>query len=136
MAQRNTFQKSMTLKAVLNLANHPTAEDVYNYVHRQYPQISRTTVYRNLNKLCEGGQLYRVKVFGSADRYDHRTGGHYHFICNECGQLCDLELPYMDQINRMCAGMDGRQINDHQILFDGVCRDCLEKAKNRLKSKR
>lgn len=134
--QRNTFQKTLTLNSVLALADHPTADDVYRYLHRQYPQISRTTVYRNLNKLCESGELLRVKVFGSADRYDHRTDYHYHFICNECGQLCDLDIPYMESINEMCAGIGGRQVNAHQILFDGVCGDCLKKANNRLNSKR
>ena len=57
MNQRNTFQRTVTLDAVHTLANHPTADDVYNFVHEKYPQISRTTVYRNLNKLCDSNDL-------------------------------------------------------------------------------
>ena len=132
MQQRNTFQKAMTLDAVTRLANHPTADEVYDFIKDKYPQISRTTVYRNLNKLVDLGELARVKVSGSADRFDHNLTPHYHFICNECGDLCDLDLPYIEEINNMCQGLGGRQINAHQIMFDGICKECLEKVNNRL----
>jgi len=129
MNQRNTFQRTLTLDAVHALANHPTADDVYNYVHSKYPQISRTTVYRNLNKLCDSHDLSRVKIFGSADRFDHNLHSHYHFICDECGSVSDLDVPYMDNINDMFAGIGGRQVNAHQILFDGLCECCVNKSK-------
>lgn len=129
MNQRNTFQRTLTLDAVHTLANHPTADDVYNYVHSKYPQISRTTVYRNLNKLCDSHDLSRVKIFGSADRFDHNLYSHYHFICDECGAVSDLDVPYMDSINDMFAGIGGRQVNAHQILFDGLCECCVNKSK-------
>ncbi len=130
MNQRNTFQRTLTLDAVFALANHPTADDVYNYLHQQYPQISRTTVYRNLNKLCDSNDLARVKIFGSADRFDHNLIPHYHFKCNICGEVCDLNIPYMVEINDMCHGIGGREVNAHQILFDGTCKSCLEKSKH------
>ena len=126
MQQRNTFQKAMTLDAVMRLANHPTADMVYDFIKEKYPQISRTTVYRNLNKLCDLGELARVKVSGSADRFDHNLAPHYHFICNECGDMCDLDIPYLEQINNMAQGLGGRQINAHQIMFDGLCPDCAK----------
>ncbi len=127
MQQRNTFQLSLTLDAVLHLSNHPTADMVYEHVKQQYPQISRTTVYRNLNKLVETGKLHRVKVSDSADRFDHTQHKHYHFICSKCGDLSDLELEYHDHINAMAQGLGGRRINDHRITFDGLCQKCLEK---------
>ncbi len=125
MQQRNTFQKDLTLNAVKQLANHPTADMVYDYVKTQYPQISRTTVYRNLNKLVALGELTKVKVAESADRFDHKLCSHYHFVCNECGDLSDLEIEYHGHINEMVQGIGGRKINDHQIMFDGLCRRCL-----------
>ena len=127
MNQRNTFQRTATLEAVYELANHPTADDVYNLVHQKYPQISRTTVYRNLNKLCDSNDLLKVKIFGSADRFDHNLHSHYHFKCDECGDVSDLDMPYIESINEMFANIGGRKVNNHQILFDGLCKDCLEK---------
>lgn len=129
MNQRNTFQRTLTLDAVHALANHPTADDVYNFVHTKYPQISRTTVYRNLNKLCDSNDLLRVKIFGAADRFDHNIHSHYHFRCDECGEVCDLDVPYMESINEMFAGIGGRKVNAHQILFDGLCPECQKNSK-------
>lgn len=128
MCERNTMQRTMTLKAVAHLKNHPTADEVYDYVREENPHISRATVYRNLNKLCDCGKLARVKISGSADRFDHNLGAHYHFMCNSCKKVVDLDIPYMDSINDMCC-IDGRQVNAHQILFDGICKECLEKCK-------
>ncbi len=131
MQQRNTFQQALTLDAVKHLACHPTADMVYDYIKEAYPQISRTTVYRNLNKLADNGILTRVKVSGSADRFDHFLEKHYHFICNDCGCLSDLEVPYHNDINKLVEGLGGRQINAHQIMFDGLCKNCLEKTKSK-----
>ncbi len=125
MQQRNTFQKTMTMDAVTHLANHPTADMVYDYIRQHYPNISRTTVYRNLNKLAALGRLTKVKVAESADRFDHKLEAHYHFVCTNCGRLSDLEVEYHAHINDMVQGLGGRQINAHQILFDGLCPDCL-----------
>ncbi len=126
MAQRNTAQQTATLCAVRALANHPTADRVYRYVHTLNPRISRATVYRNLNKLCLAGQLTRVKIPGSADRFDHRTCPHYHFICEKCGKVEDMDIEYMEQINRMSRGIGGRKVNRHTILFEGICARCLD----------
>lgn len=128
MQKRNTFQKALTLDAVMALANHPTAEEVYIQVSTQYPEISRATVYRNLNHLCESGTLYRVKISGSADRFDHHNLPHYHFKCNQCGTVSDLDLPYMEDVNERCEKLSGNKLNAHQIFFDGICKDCLKKS--------
>ena len=127
MTQRNTRQMAVTLNAVRALADHPTADRVYDYIHTSHPKVSRATVYRNLSKLCRMGSVRRVKIPGSADRFDHNLTPHYHFICSVCGNLEDLDLPYMENINRLCRNLGGRKVNRHTILFDGVCADCLGK---------
>ena len=56
---RSTVQKRAILEAVLDLDNHPTADQVYETVVHEIPDISRTTVYRALEHgQCDGdGQL-------------------------------------------------------------------------------
>ena len=128
MTQRNTRQMAVTLDAVKTLACHPTADQVYDYIHTGHPHVSRATVYRNLNKLCRAGQIQRVKLSGGADRFDHTLRPHYHFVCGVCGKVEDLDLPYIDDINDMCQNLGGRLVNRHRIVFDGVCADCLKKG--------
>lgn len=128
MQTRNTFQKALTFDAVKALKNHPTADEVYNFVSMQYPEISRATVYRNLNYLCDVGNVYRVKVADGADHFDHYTEPHYHFLCSSCGKVTDIVLPYMEDINAQCEALSGCTITDHQIFFEGFCKGCSAKT--------
>ena len=71
MAKRNTIQRQLVIAAVRFLADHPTAEEVYDRITMEYPDISKGTVYRNLNSLVESGLLGKVSVPSGADRFDH-----------------------------------------------------------------
>lgn len=62
MAKRNTIQRQLVIAAVRFLADHPTAEEVYDRITMEYPDISKGTVYRNLNSLVESGLLSKVSV--------------------------------------------------------------------------
>ena len=74
MAKRNTIQRQLVIAAVRFLADHPTAEEVYDRITMEYPDISKGTVYRNLNSLVESGLLGKVSVPSGADRFDHIFG--------------------------------------------------------------
>lgn len=128
MQTRKTFQKTLTFDAVTALKNHPTADEIYSYIVKQYPEISRATVYRNLNYLCDIGDVYRVKISGAADHFDHNATPHYHFRCSICGDVTDINLPYMENINSACAGASGNQVTAHQIFFEGKCKNCTGKV--------
>ena len=54
---RNTKQRAVVLDAVRSLHNHPTSADIYDVVHRDYPNVSRATVYRNLSVLSDRGEV-------------------------------------------------------------------------------
>ena len=68
MQTRNTLQKDIILRAVNKLRDHPTADMVYEEVVREYPRISKATVYRNLNQMAKLGQIHKVQIPNSADR--------------------------------------------------------------------
>ena len=48
MQERQTKQKTIIYDALMTL-DHPTATEVYSYVHEQYPSVSRATVFRVLS---------------------------------------------------------------------------------------
>jgi len=127
MQTRQTFQKALTLDAVKTMQNHPTADQVYAFVAEKYPEISRATIYRNLNQLSEAGEISRVKNPCGADRFDHITHSHHHFICQKCHQLTNVEIPDISHLVHLCAQQTGAQVSESQLFFGGVCRDCAEK---------
>lgn len=129
MAQfRNTAQKEEVYSALVRLADHPTADEVYDFVHLSAPKISRATVYRVLNQLAESGQALRVAVPGGAARFDHRTMPHDHVRCTVCGKVCDvIDGPELSIDYSRVSAMDFK-ITGHSIIFDGLCRQCEETA--------
>ena len=50
---RLTPQRQAILEAVRQAGDHVTPEQVYETVHTQQPAISRATIYRTLDFLCE-----------------------------------------------------------------------------------
>ena len=78
---------------------HPTAETVYLDIKEEFPNISLGTVYRNLNLLADMGEILRISLGNGPDRYDGRTSPHYHFICSQCGQVLDMDIGPMPEID-------------------------------------
>ena len=126
MFKRNTIQRKLVLEAVNRLKSHATAEEVYDEVVREYPHISRGTVYRNLKQLSEAGEIRKLEVPGGADRYDHRTFSHYHVRCVKCGRVFDVEMDYIEHLEQSIRDDHGFIINGHDIMFRGICPECRE----------
>lgn len=128
MKKRNTIQGQLVLNAVKHLSNHPTADDVYSYVEKLYPNISKATVYRNLNSLAEDGMLTKISVPDGADRFDHTLEKHYHIKCMECKEFMDLDLDYMRELDDKVSQLSGCKILSHDIAFKGICPKCIDKT--------
>ena len=125
MQTRNTFQKALTLDAVREMQNHPTADQVYAHVAEKYPEISRATIYRNLNQLSEAHLIERFKNPYGADHYDHIVTPHYHFVCKNCGKIMNVELDLTDRhMEDICREKTGLNVTGHLLVFEGFCEDC------------
>ena len=104
---------------------HLSAEEVYAGLRPQYPRLSMGTVYRNLHILVDQQKL-RVIHFGSGqDRYDTRLDPHYHFLCRQCQDLCDLGMPVNADLERQVQAFAvGLKIEHHFLVFGGLCTEC------------
>ena len=122
MKQRNTIQKMLIIDAVKSSKEHPTAEQIYSAVAEKCPNISRGTVYRNLNLLASEGDILRVPVPNGPDRFDSTTRPHCHCCCLDCGRVYDYELPHGVEL-----GEEMNQdflVRDYELMINGWCREC------------
>ena len=124
--KRNTIQCSLVLEAVRKLQCHATADEIYEAIVRDHPTISRGTVYRNLQRLTEMGQIRKREVPGGADRYDHLCHDHYHLKCTRCGRLFDVDMEYMADLENSIKNTRGFQFTGHDIIFRGICPECQQ----------
>lgn len=130
---RNTLQQQIISDTVKSMTNHPSPDEVFKKVHDSYPTIGRATVYRVLNKLADKGEILRIKVPGSADRYDFRTDDHIHLHCRVCDSVTDAEFPeayeLLNQLRKVLSKdhssqIDGFKTEGAVLSFHGICSKC------------
>jgi len=121
---RRTKQKEAILEVLRDTTSHPTADWVYNEVRKEIPNISLGTVYRNLRLLCESGEILELDLCGTLARFDARQDNHYHFRCEKCGRVFDVDLPVDEEIDRRAAQKTGFEVSFHRLEFRGVCKNC------------
>ncbi|MEG1924704.1 MAG: transcriptional repressor [Ruthenibacterium sp.] len=127
MEKRNTIQKQLVLDAVAALANHPTADAVYDVIAKTHPTVSKATVYRNLGSLSEDGRLRHIRMPGGADRFDHCLTDHCHIECTRCGALADAPIVHETTLDSTVASETGFTNVSHDTVYHGICPQCSKK---------
>lgn len=128
IVQRDTHQRKVIRDLLCEDRTHPTADEVYERAREVLPNISRGTVYRNLGVLSENGEILHLKVPVGPDHYDSTLTGHYHFLCRCCHRMQDTSLPYQTEWKNRIPDLAGCEIEDHQLLFLGICKECKERG--------
>lgn len=104
--------------------SHPSADMVFLHVKEQFPNISLGTIYRNLNLLSDLGEIIKITTPDGADRFDAEVKPHYHFCCKQCGDVLDLDIPNLCELNEYAEKNFNGIIEGHSLLFHGICDHC------------
>lgn len=120
--QRNTAQKRIILQA-LETADHPTATELYECVHAENPHISKATVFRVLSQYSENGEVRRLHMSGSDDRFDATLAPHAHLRCVFCGKIKDVMFPELAPI-LSAESVEGFKVYSAEVNFLSCCPDC------------
>lgn len=122
---RMTKQRKTILKVLKNTDSHPTADSIYEEVKKEIPNVSLGTIYRNLNLLAEKGKITVINYANDQSHYDGNTENHYHFRCNNCGDVFDLELDLLDgNVNNKVENNTNFIVDNHRLEFYGLCPSC------------
>ena len=122
---RITSQRREILRVVRESADHPTAAEVYQRVRCRLPRISLGTVYRNLERLCQKGEISRVQAPGREMRFDGDSGVHYHLRCTCCGRVVDVDRKLVDVDVDCPEKVDGVEVTGWRLQLLGRCPECL-----------
>jgi Fur family peroxide stress response transcriptional regulator len=126
---RVTPQRVAILRAVESAGSHPDAESVYRRVSREYPHISRDTVYRTLAMMEERRIIGSVLFVGNSKRYDPNIGRHHHLICTKCRKIVDFSAPKFDRLAAPPSAIEGFRVLRTTVVVEAVCSECLKKKK-------
>jgi Fur family peroxide stress response transcriptional regulator len=120
-----TSQRRVVMAVLAGRSDHPTAEEVYEAVQWQLPEVSRTTVYRVLDLLVRLAVASRIHSPSARARFDAEVRQHHHAICRVCEQVVDLRAPDFDDIpvpSGDAAG--GFVLTGYVVSFSGICKVC------------
>lgn len=131
MAMKYSRQRQVIKDFLMTRKDHPTADVVYTNVRQEYPNISLGTVYRNLTKLADIGEIQRLRVGDGVDHFDADISDHNHFICTSCGQVIDLTMDSIHSIVETAGEHFDGKIEGHVTYFYGLCGDCYRKSQDR-----
>ena len=124
---RMTRQRKVILEELKSKNNHPSADELYERVRVHLPRISLGTVYRNLEVLCELGEIQKLDLSGSIKRYDGNPLKHYHIRCVQCNRVDDAPIAPMNQLEDEIYDATVFEIIGHNLEFVGFCPECSKK---------
>ena len=116
-----SIQRIKILEYLKNFKTHPTADMIYKALIKEIPTLSKTTVYNTLKQFTEKGILSELSIFENEMRYEYDKMPHAHFKCTNCGKIYDISGNISEITDDL---IDGHLINEKQIYFKGICREC------------
>jgi Fur family ferric uptake transcriptional regulator len=121
---RLTNQRRIIVRE-LEGARHLSAEELYDRVKHEYPEIGLSTVYRTLDLLHELG-IARKDDFGEGySRYEIATEKvHHHARCQSCGKVIEFNEELMEYLALQVERETGFVTDWHEITLHGRCKEC------------
>ncbi len=92
-----TPQRLAIYEAIWVLNNHPTAENIIEFIREAHPNIATGTVYKILDTLVENHLIKRVKTEKDIMRYDAVMENHHHLYCSTCDIIKDYNDEKLDK---------------------------------------
>jgi Fur family ferric uptake transcriptional regulator len=100
--------------------------------------MGKSTVYRQLARLCEGGLLRRFEqtdgAGGAVHTYQYVApeqdcGAHFHLKCSVCGRVSHLECELTETVAQHLREHHGFVVHCGDSILHGICLDCQNKRK-------
>ena len=119
-------KRDAILTCLRNTDVHPCAEWVYEQLKAEHSDISLATVYRNLARFKERGEIISLGTVNGIERFDGNTKPHVHFICTNCSGVLDLhQIAVPEELSEAVSGTG--QVAACQLTFTGTCKECINK---------
>ena len=93
-----TPQRQAIYEAVVNLGNHPSVDNILDYIRERHPGIATGTVYNVLDTLVDHGLVRRVRTERDAMRYDGIGEKHHHLYSAETDRIEDYYDSELDAV--------------------------------------
>jgi Fur family peroxide stress response transcriptional regulator len=84
-----TPQRFSILEAIITLNNHPTVENIIDFIRKNHPNIATATVYKVLDIMVENKLIRKVKTDKDSMQYDAVLEKHHHIYYSDSDRIED-----------------------------------------------
>jgi len=123
-----TSQRAIIMDIINRGDAHMDADEVYHQARQIQPNISLSTVYRNLNTLKELGLIQELHFNDSHHHYEVKPPTeHQHLVCLGCGRVIEFECRLCFKLKQEIARKENFEITSAEVQLTGYCADCRKK---------
>ncbi len=110
-----------------------SANAIFSLLKANGEAIGRTTVYRQLERLCDEGHARRTQTEGTSFYCfaDNMCEEHYHLLCTRCGKFEHLSCERIEELISHIGKEHGFRINPSLTTLYGLCAFCARQSKHK-----
>ena len=121
-----TPQRLAIVRILSKSESHPSVEDIYDQIVKDFPTMSLATVYRNILLIKSLGEVLELGFPDGSNRYDGKKPyPHPHVVCIKCKKIVDPDLDSLDEMKNEVALETNFKILNHRLDFFGICSNCM-----------
>ncbi|MCR4745121.1 MAG: transcriptional repressor [Lachnospiraceae bacterium] len=107
-----------------------TAGDIIKALNKDSDAVDRSTIYRNLERLCSEGTIVKYKesdINASCYQYSEEHAechSHIHAECEKCGKIFHLDNDIFSEAEKRMISEHGIDIDYGKTVIIGLCDKC------------
>jgi Fur family ferric uptake transcriptional regulator len=127
--ERVTRQRLLVADALAAAGRQLSAQELYDRIREEHPDVGRATVFRALEALVSVGAARRLERAGHIYAYvSCEPEHHHHLVCTQCGRVSEIGERYVGELSQAISRRYRFQIADATLDFYGRCARCQRAA--------
>lgn len=125
-ASRNTVQRREVIGVLSQVPGFVSAQELHTLIERDGGHIALATVYTQLKKLVQNGDVDVVMTDRGESLYRRCVveSHHHHLSCRLCGATVEVDAPELEKWSHDIGERFGFRELHHVVEFNGICASC------------
>ncbi len=123
---RNTAQRREVIDSLARVKGFISAQDLHGLITKNGGQIALATVYTQLKRLVESGDVDVVMTDRGESLYRRCVvdAHHHHLACRVCGAIVEVDTPELEDWTNAIAEKFRYHDLRHVLELSGICAQC------------
>jgi Fur family transcriptional regulator, ferric uptake regulator len=122
---RITVARKDIIRLLLDSPEPLSADNIYQLLTHTNRSVNKTTIYREIDFLCNYGAAIVVYFRDGKKRYEISNEHHHHTVCVFCNKIADVRTHLdLSSEEKQISKDTGFSITAHNLEFFGMCSSC------------